>query len=96
VEVSRLAQISYRRLRLFSRQNPNAKFGLIFSFAAFTPLREIFFFLLLFRRARVLAVGFAVSPRDRHSESEMYDQCEQDHDHQVEQFSFVYHNHLPR
>jgi hypothetical protein len=39
---------------------------------------------------------FPASPRARHSQNEMDNQYEQDHDHQIKQLSFVYHNHLPR
>ena len=40
-------------------------------------------------------VCFPISPRFPRIQNEMDDQREQDHDHQVEEFSFVYHNYLP-
>ena len=48
----------------------------------------------LFQRIH-LAVRFSVSPRTRRSQNEMDDQREENKHHQIEQFSFVYHNCLP-
>jgi hypothetical protein len=54
VRVRQLA-FSYGCLGLFSRQDAkNAKFGFIFPFAAFAPLREIFRVLVAVGRARLL------------------------------------------
>jgi hypothetical protein len=45
---------------------------------------------------RNLTVRFAVSPGACRIQNEMDSQREQDQDHQVEQFGFVYHKYLPR